>query len=103
MSENYSRFKLFLDDAIEMSNNNRFREFILVFHNYIDDFLYAMLIKEFVRGDKINSFKQAFEISEITFKRKIIILKNAGLIPLSFFKVLDDFNDIRNAVAHNID
>ncbi|GAI14055.1 unnamed protein product, partial [marine sediment metagenome] len=95
-------YKPLLDDVIELTKLDRFREFIFVTHNYLDEALDSIIINYFVKKDKEKKFKNNLYFLLRSFDRKLDILKNCDLLPHEFYLILKDYNKIRNIVAHNV-
>jgi hypothetical protein len=101
--EEYKLYDLFMEDLEELESNDRHREFIFVSHNYISKMIDNIILNYFVSLEKREEFEICFNVPKLGFSRKLDIAKKSNLIPKEIYRVLNDFNKIRNIIAHNVD
>jgi len=101
--EEYKLYDLFMKDLEELESNDRHREFIFVSHNYISEMIDNIILNYFVSLEKREEYKIRFNVPKLSFSKKLDIAKKSNLIPKEIYRVLNDFNKIRNIVAHNVD
>ena len=100
--EQYKLQDSFMEDLDDLISNDRYREFIFVSHNYISEIIDNIILNYFSTLELREEFKIQFNISKLGFSKKLNIINKSNLIPNELFRVLDDYNKIRNIVAHNV-